>query len=73
MNACVRAVVRTAAAHDLEIVGIRRGYAGMIDEDFVDMEARSVSNIIQIGGTILKSARSEEFGRRRGGNWRRRI
>jgi 6-phosphofructokinase 1 len=61
MNACVRAVVRTAAAHDLEIVGIRRGYAGMIDDDFVDMEARSVSNIIQIGGTILKSARSEEF------------
>lgn len=61
MNACVRAVVRTAAAHDLEIVGIRRGFAGMIEEDFVDMEARSVSNIIQKGGTILKSARSQEF------------
>lgn len=61
MNACVRAVVRTASAHDLEIVGIRRGYAGMIDSDFVEMDARSVSNIIQKGGTILKSARSEEF------------
>lgn len=61
MNACVRAVVRTASAHDLEIVGIRRGYAGMIEEDFVEMEARSVSNIIQKGGTILKSARSEQF------------
>lgn len=61
MNACVRAVVRTAAAHDLEIIGIRRGYAGMIDEDFVEMDARSVSNILQKGGTVLKSARSEQF------------
>ncbi len=61
MNACVRAVVRTATAHDLEIVGIRRGYAGMIDADFVDMDARSVSNILQKGGTVLKSARSEGF------------
>ena len=61
MNACVRAIVRTAGAHDLEVVGIRRGYAGMIDGDFVEMDGRSVSNILQQGGTILKSARSEKF------------
>ncbi len=61
MNACVRAVVRTALAHDLEVIGIRRGYAGMIDADFVEMDGRSVSNIVQMGGTILKSARSERF------------
>lgn len=61
MNACVRAAVRTAVAHDLEVVGIRRGYAGMIEGDFVEMDGRSVSNILQKGGTILKSARSERF------------
>ncbi|MEX1055302.1 MAG: ATP-dependent 6-phosphofructokinase, partial [Rhodothermales bacterium] len=61
MNACVRAIVRTAVAHDIEIVGIRRGYAGMIDGDFVEMDGRSVSNIVQQGGTILKSARSDKF------------
>ncbi len=61
MNACVRAVVRTAISNDLEVVGIRRGYAGMIDGDFVEMESKSVSNILQKGGTILKSARSNEF------------
>lgn len=60
MNACVRAVVRTAVAHDLEVLGIRRGFAGMIDSDFVDMDGRSVSNILQKGGTVLKTARSEE-------------
>jgi 6-phosphofructokinase 1 len=61
MNACLRAVVRTATTHDLEVVGIRRGYEGMIEGDFVEMERRSVSNILQQGGTILKSARSEAF------------
>lgn len=61
MNACVRAVVRTAVAHDLEVVGIRRGFAGMIESDFVDMDGRSVSNILQKGGTVLKTARSDEF------------
>ncbi len=61
MNACVRAVVRTAAAHDLEVIGIRRGYAGMIEGDFVEIDGRSVSNIVQQGGTILKSARSKRF------------
>ena len=61
MNACVRALVRTALSHDLEVIGVRRGYAGMIDGDFVEMDARSVSNIVQKGGTILKSARSQGF------------
>lgn len=61
MNACLRAVVRTAIANDLDVMGIRRGYEGMIEGDFVQMERRSVSNIVQKGGTILKSARSEAF------------
>jgi 6-phosphofructokinase 1 len=61
MNAAVRAVVRTARENDLTIVGIRYGYQGMINGDFVEMDSSSVSNTIQQGGTILKSARSEEF------------
>lgn len=61
MNACVRAVVRTALANDLEVFGIRRGYQGMIEGDMVEMDAKSVSNIVQKGGTILKSARSDAF------------
>jgi len=61
MNACLRAVVRTALQNDLDVIGIKRGYAGMIDADFVEMDARSVSNIIQKGGTVLKSARSLPF------------
>jgi len=61
MNACVRAVARTALANDIDVVGIRRGYSGMIDGDIVEMDGRSVSNILQTGGTILKSARSERF------------
>ena len=61
MNACLRAVVRTALVHDLEVIGIRRGYAGMIDGDFVELDGQSVSNILQKGGTVLKCARSEGF------------
>lgn len=61
MNACLRAVVRTALHHGLEVVGIRRGYQGLIEDDMYDMHANDVSNIIQLGGTILRSARSEEF------------
>ncbi len=61
MNACVRAVVRTTLSKGLEVCGIMRGYEGMIDGDFIDMNARSVSNIIQLGGTILQSARSDRF------------
>lgn len=61
MNAAVRAVVRTCIANGIQAVGIRRGYDGMIDGDYFDMAAHSVSNIIQRGGTILKSARCERF------------
>ncbi|WP_412068277.1 6-phosphofructokinase [Rubrivirga sp. IMCC43871] len=61
MNACIRAAVRRAIAEGLEVVGIKRGYAGMIEGDLVEMDRQSVSNILQHGGTILKSARSEAF------------
>jgi len=61
MNACLRAVVRTAIYHKCRVVGIARGYAGMIAGEFHEMGPTSVSNIIQLGGTILKTARSEEF------------
>lgn len=61
MNACIRAVVRRAVQEDLEVVGVRRGYAGLIDGDFVDMDRQSVSSILGKGGTILKSARSTHF------------
>ena len=61
MNACIRAVVRTGLYHGLEMYGIMRGYQGMIDDDIVPMHSRSVANIIQRGGTILKTARCKEF------------
>jgi len=61
MNACIRAVVRTGLYHGLEVIGVRRGYDGLIDGDFLPMDSHSVSNIIQRGGTILKTARSERF------------
>src|ERR1700753_3425431 len=61
MNAAIRAVVRTAIYYDLEVVGIRHGYEGMINGEFFPMDRKSVSNIIQRGGTILKSGRSEQF------------
>lgn len=61
MNAAIRAVVRSAIFYEKEIFGITRGYEGMIEGDFVKLGARSVGNIIQRGGTILKSARSSAF------------
>jgi 6-phosphofructokinase 1 len=61
MNAAIRAVVRTGLYYNLEVFGITRGYMGMIDDDIVPMHSRSVANIIQRGGTILKSARCKEF------------
>ncbi len=61
MNACIRAVVRGGIFYGLEVIGIVRGYEGMIDGDFIEMKSNSVSNIIQRGGTILKSARSKRF------------
>jgi len=61
MNAAIRAVVRSAIYYELEVTGIRRGYEGMIKGDIFPMNRKSVSNIIQRGGTILKTARSEQF------------
>ncbi|WP_207421069.1 6-phosphofructokinase [Desertivirga brevis] len=61
MNACIRAVVRTAIYMGKEVVGIQQGYQGMIDKKFVPMDARSVRNIIQMGGTVLKTARCMDF------------
>jgi 6-phosphofructokinase len=61
MNAAIRAVVRTATYNGLEVAGIRLGYQGMIDANFQKLESSSVSDIIQRGGTILKTARCEEF------------
>lgn len=66
MNACLRAVVRTAVYHNKKIFGIYRGYEGMIDGDFVELESKSVGNILQRGGTILKTARSQRFMTREG-------
>jgi 6-phosphofructokinase 1 len=61
MNAAIRAVVRTATFHGMEVWGIRRGYQGLIEDDMQLMEAKDVSNIISRGGTILKTARSKAF------------
>src|SRR5438270_69442 len=61
MNAAIRAVVRTAIYNGLEVYGVMRGYQGMIDDDIIKMESKSVANIIQRGGTILKTARCKEF------------
>ncbi len=61
MNAAVRAVVRTGNYHGMEVYGIMRGYSGMVDGDIQRLENRSVANIIQRGGTILKTSRSKEF------------
>ncbi|MEK6477042.1 6-phosphofructokinase [Catalinimonas sp. 4WD22] len=61
MNACLRAVIRGAIYHGIEAYGIKYGYNGLIEGDIYKMKSYSVSNIIQKGGTILKSARSAEF------------
>jgi len=61
MNAAIRSVVRTCAYHNIDCIGIYRGYEGMIEGDFKELGPRSVNNIINKGGTILKSARSKEF------------
>jgi 6-phosphofructokinase 1 len=61
MNSAIRSVVRTCAYHNIECVGVYRGYEGLIEGDFKQMNARSVRGILNKGGTILKSARSKEF------------
>jgi 6-phosphofructokinase 1 len=61
MNPCIRAVVRTAIYNGLQVAGIRQGYQGLIDNNMYDMNTRSVSNILNLGGTILKTARCLPF------------
>ncbi len=61
MNACIRAVVRTALYHKLEIWGILRGYEGLMEAEFEQLDSKSVANIIHRGGTVLKTARSKRF------------
>ena len=61
MNAAIRSVVRACAYYNVQCMGIYRGYQGMIEGDFKEMGPRSVHNIVNKGGTILKSARSKEF------------
>lgn len=61
MNVAIRSVVRTCAYHNIECFGVYRGYEGLMEGDFKQMDARSVRGIINKGGTILKSARSNEF------------
>jgi len=61
MNAAIRAVVRAGIYYELNVWGVLRGYEGLINGDFLPMERKSVANIIQRGGTILKTARSQEF------------
>ncbi|MDD6208587.1 MAG: 6-phosphofructokinase [Clostridiales bacterium] len=66
MNAAIRAVVRTAIANGKKVKGIRRGYSGLLEEDIIDMDSKSVADIIQRGGTILYTARSAEFRKEEG-------
>ena len=66
MNAAIRSVVRASAFHGIECMGIYRGFQGMIEGDFVQLDARSVKNTINRGGTFLKSARSKEFMQKEG-------
>ncbi len=61
MNACIRSVVRYGISQGLKVYGVKRGYAGLIDDDIVLMTERAVGNIIQVGGTILKTARCKGF------------
>nr|WP_294935853.1 6-phosphofructokinase [uncultured Flavobacterium sp.] len=61
MNAAIRSVVRTCAYHNIQCMGIYRGFEGMIEGDIIEMGPRAVKNIVNKGGTILKSARSKEF------------
>ena len=61
MNAAIRAVVRTGLYYGLDMYGVMRGYSGLFENDMVKMDSRSVANIIQRGGTILKTARCKEF------------
>lgn len=66
MNACLRATVRTAIYNDLEVIGIKHGYTGMVEGDLIPLEMRSVSNIIHLGGTIIGTGRCSDFTKKSG-------
>ncbi|MBO6111820.1 MAG: 6-phosphofructokinase [Lachnospiraceae bacterium] len=68
MNAAIRAVVRKAIVNGMDVVGIQKGYQGLLAEEFIEMNSRSVSDSVQKGGTILRTARSEEFATEAGRN-----
>lgn len=61
VNATIRSIVRTASNYSIEVVGVRRGYRGLIDNDFITLDRKSVSGIINLGGTILKTSRCKRF------------
>ena len=61
INAAIRAIVRVACHYEIEVLGVLRGYEGLIDNDFIPLDRRAVSGIINLGGTILKTARSQRF------------
>ena len=61
VNAAIRSIVRTACIHDIEVIGIMHGYKGLIDGEFAPLDHRSVSGIINQGGTILKTSRCKSF------------
>ena len=61
MNAAIRAAARTAIANDIEMIGFRKGYAGLLKNDFIVLNSQAVSGTLQRGGTFLQSARSAEF------------
>lgn len=66
MNAAIRAVVRKAIYHGIDVMGVRRGYAGLLTNDLIPMDLGSVADIIHRGGTVLRTARCEEFKTREG-------
>lgn len=61
MNAAIRAITRTALRNEMDVVGFYRGYSGIVNKDYIDLDRKSVANIVQRGGTILRSARCQEF------------
>src|ERR1039457_3186901 len=61
MNAAIRAAARTAIANDVEMIGYRKGFAGLLKNDFIVLDTKSVSGVLQRGGTFLQTARSQEF------------
>ena len=61
MNAVIRSAARTAIANDVEMIGYRKGFAGLMKNDYITLDSKTVSGVLQRGGTFLQSARSKEF------------